>query len=111
MINFSQIYEGWKNNLFPAEEMKEHIRSVSSQRMSICEGCEYISSKFSSVRPDIHCTHCGCTLAAKTKCLSCSCPINKWTAEMTTRDEEEKLMEKVYGQEPINKENTPGQSN
>jgi hypothetical protein len=25
-INFSQIYEGWKNNLFPANDMKERIR-------------------------------------------------------------------------------------
>jgi len=42
-INFSQIYEGWKNNLFPADEIKEQIRQVSRDRMAICDQCEWCS--------------------------------------------------------------------
>jgi len=96
-INFSQIYEGWKNNLFPAADMKEHIIQVGKERMSICEECEFISTKHESVRPDVHCTNCGCTLAAKTKCLSCACPLDKWKAVIASGDEEEQLKKEVHG--------------
>ena len=44
-INFSQIYEGWKNNLFPADDMKEHIRQISQERMAICDACEWCSER------------------------------------------------------------------
>jgi len=50
------------------------------------------------VRPDAHCTNCGCTLSAKTKCLSCSCPLNKWEAVLTD-DEEEQFKTQMYGKE------------
>lgn len=45
---------------------------------------------YKSLRPDVHCTHCGCTLSAKTRCLSCSCPINLWK-EVITKEEEENM--------------------
>lgn len=96
-INFSQIYEGWKNNLFPAADMKEHIKQVGKERMAICEECEFISTKHESVRPDVHCIECGCTLAAKTKCLSCACPLNKWKAVVSSQEEEEQLKKEVHG--------------
>lgn len=96
-INFSQVYEGWKNNLFPAKDMREHIKQISSERMSICEACDLISTKHTTVRPDVHCTDCGCTLAAKTKCLSCECPKSKWLAEMESREEEESLKRAING--------------
>ena len=79
-INFSQMYEGWKNNLFPANDMKTAIKDMHRERMVICEQCEWISTKHKTIRPDVHCTDCVCTLSAKTKCLSCSCPLNKWLA-------------------------------
>lgn len=69
--------------------MKEQIKSVSESRMSICNECHYYSEnrkkdgKYSFSRPDVHCTNCGCTLAAKTKCLSCSCPMDYWKSIMT----------------------------
>lgn len=69
--------------------MKEQIKSVSESRMVICKECHYYSEnrkkdgKYSTSRPDVHCTNCGCTLAAKTKCLSCSCPMKYWKALMT----------------------------
>lgn len=96
-INFSQIYEGWKNNLFPAENMKAYIKEVGDERMAICEECEFISTKHQTIRPDVHCTNCGCMLAAKTKCLSCACPLNKWVEVMSSREEEDALKKEVHG--------------
>jgi hypothetical protein len=68
--------------------MKEQIKSVSESRMAICKECHYYSVNrekegYKSSRPDVHCTNCGCTLAAKTKCLSCNCPMKYWKALMT----------------------------
>lgn len=69
--------------------MKEQIKAVSESRMAICKECHYYSEnrkkdgKYSTSRPDVHCTNCGCTLAAKTKCLSCNCPMKYWKALMT----------------------------
>ena len=96
-INFSQIYEGWKNNLFPAENMRTYIKQVSDERMAICEECDLISTKHKTVRPDVHCTNCGCMLIAKTKCLSCDCPLKKWEAVIANVEEEEALKKEVHG--------------
>jgi Zn-finger protein len=57
--------------------------------MKICEKCENNSKYHPSIRPDEHCIICGCTLSAKTSCLSCFCPIYKWREEMTSEQEEE----------------------
>jgi len=96
-INFSQIYEGWKNNLFPAADMRDYINKIGEERMAICEDCDLISTKHKSIRPDVHCTDCGCMLSAKTKCLSCECPKGKWLAVMSSREEEEQLKNDVHG--------------
>lgn len=91
-MNLTKIYEGWKNKLFPDEELKERIEEVSKKRMEICNGCFYHSSNrpgYRSLRPDAHCTDCGCTLSAKTACLSCGCPREYWKAEMTKEQENE----------------------
>jgi hypothetical protein len=76
--------------------MKEQIKSVSESRMSICKECSYYSENkkkdgHTFSRPDVHCTNCGCTLAAKTKCLSCECPLKKWMGVVKTQEEEQKL--------------------
>ena len=77
----SQIKEGWRNNLFPPEEIKDLINEVSLERMKICEECPFHSKNHKPhIRPDAHCTDCGCTLSAKTKCLNCACPKGKWEA-------------------------------
>lgn len=88
-INFAQIYEGWRNYLIPPEEIKEQILKVAALRTKICNGCEYNSKFHKTMRPDEHCTDCGCTISAKVSCLSCECPLlePKWKAELT--DEEE----------------------
>ena len=63
--------------------MKEQIKLVSEERMSVCNACSNHSKNKKTVRPDEHCLACGCTLSAKTACLSCSCPIGKWKELMT----------------------------
>jgi hypothetical protein len=93
-MSIFQIYEGWRNNIFPPEKLKEAIDVTSASRMEICNKCQYISTKHRTVRIDVHCTNCGCTLSAKTKCLSCECPLKKWMSVMT-QDQEEEI--KNYG--------------
>lgn len=80
--------------MFPPKEMKALIKRVSEERLAICNECEHHSKNKKTLRPDDHCTHCGCTLSAKTKCLSCSCPLEKWVA-LVSSDEEEQI--KKYG--------------
>jgi hypothetical protein len=82
-MSLSQIYEGWKNHLLPEERTKAFIEDVSLERLAICNECEEHSSNkegYTSLRIDAHCTNCGCTLSAKTKCLTCECPLKKWMA-------------------------------
>jgi len=67
---------------------------VSEQRMAICKVCPFNSENaegYKSFRTDEHCIECGCTLLPKTKCLSCSCPKDKWGPEVTP--EEEKIID------------------
>ena len=90
-INVGQIYEGWKNKLLHAADKVAQIEIVSIERTAICDACPNHSKNHKTVRPDEHCVSCGCTLSAKTKCLSCSCPNNKWTAVLT--DEEQDVIE------------------
>jgi len=77
-MSLGQIIEGWKNHLLPEERTKAYIEHVSAERMNICNECEHISTKHNTIRLDVHCTNCGCTLSAKTKCLTCECPFKKW---------------------------------
>ena len=82
-----QIFEGWKNNIIPPKDLKDEIERVSNHRMSICNNCEHHSKNHKTVRVDAHCTNCGCTLSAKTKCLSCKCPIDKWKEVLNEEEE------------------------
>lgn len=90
-INFAQIYEGWRNNLVPPAELKTQIIEVGKERMKICLECEHHSMYHKTNRPDDHCTQCGCTLSAKTKCLSCSCPLEKWMAVLANPELEQEV--------------------
>jgi hypothetical protein len=105
-MSLFQIYEGWKNKLIPAADMKEKIATVSNMRMEICQNCpdysenkKKLSGGLHKLRPDIHCTRCGCTLSAKTKCLSCNCPLEKWGALMKDEQYDEILNELKNEQE------------
>lgn len=79
-MSLKQIYEGWKNHVLPEENEKAFIEHISKQRIDICNSCEFHSKNHLSIRPDVHCVECGCTLSAKTKCLTCECPLKKWLA-------------------------------
>ena len=89
-MKINEIYEGWRNNLFPPERLAQLIETTASTRMDICNNCEFHSKNHKSIRPDAHCTNCSCTLAAKTKCLSCECPLKKWKA-ILTQEQEKKI--------------------
>ena len=89
-MSLIQIYEGWRNKLLPKKELKKLIADAVNLRMEICDGCEFHSkNKVNVLRPDAHCIDCGCTLSAKTACLSCQCPQNKWMPVMTQVQETE----------------------
>lgn len=80
-MGLEKIYEGWKNHLLPKEREKAFIEYVSNERLTVCNECEEHSSNkknYKTLRLDAHCTNCGCTLSAKTKCLTCECPLKKW---------------------------------
>jgi len=84
-MSLKQIYEGWKNHLLPEENKKAFIEHVSQERLAICNACEehsFNKKDNKSLRPDAHCVECGCTLSAKTKCLTCECPLKKWVAQL-----------------------------
>jgi len=88
-MEMSKIYEGWKNHLHPSIKLKKIIKSTSEERLRICKKCPFHSlnrENYVTLRMDAHCTKCGCTLIAKTKCLSCECPEQKWKA-IVTEDE------------------------
>jgi hypothetical protein len=88
-MNFIDIFEGWRNHLFPPEYLKERIKQIHDVRYAICIECELHSSRHNTFRPDEHCTECGCPIHAKLKCLSCECGIHKWNAVLTQEQEEE----------------------
>ena len=106
-MELNHIYEGWRNKLFPPKELKEQIQKVSEMRMDICRSCEHNSKFYKSIRPDEHCVICGCTLSAKTSCLSCSCPVYKWREVMTSEQEEEIKHSHEQKEEVGNKDDTP----
>ena len=62
----SEIYNGWKNVVFP----NENVEKIAKARASICSGCEHnVKSR---------CKKCGCPLVAKTRSMQSHCPIKKW---------------------------------
>lgn len=65
--------------------MKELIELTYQKRNEICSTCEFNSENrkkqdptFKTIRFDVHCTDCGCTLSAKLRSLSSDCPKEKW---------------------------------
>jgi len=93
-MQLSKIYEGWRNKLVPPAYLKNIIDTTVEKRMGVCQGCPHYSENakaegYSTVRRDIHCTNCGCTLSAKTACLSCECPLKKWEAALSYEQQQE----------------------
>lgn len=94
MLNWKHIIEGWTNYLIPPEKLKELIKETSDERLAICAACPFHSSNKKSIRPDRHCTICGCPEKALTKCLSCNCSLEDinqtplWKAVITGEEED-----------------------
>lgn len=97
-MDLSKIYEGWKNNYFPPEHLKEVIKNAQTHRLEVCSTCpeNSVNKKEATLRWDDHCTNCGCTLSAKTACLTCSCPLDKWVEILTEEQHEEILNNNSY---------------
>lgn len=77
MVKSKEIFEGWKNLVFK----KEHVERIAKARLNICNTCEWHSKHHNKPhRPDEHCVHCGCTIAAKVRSMKSECPIAKWPA-------------------------------
>jgi hypothetical protein len=69
--------------------------------MEVCKGCNEFSENrkkkgYSTIRLEEHCTNCGCPTASKLRCLSCKCPLEKWT-EIMNADEEAALKQQMNG--------------
>ncbi len=93
-MQLSKIYEGWRNKLVPPAYLKNVIDTTVEKRMGVCKECPHYSENaktegYNTVRRDIHCTNCGCTLSAKTACLSCECPLKKWEASLSYEQQQE----------------------
>lgn len=83
--------------------MEKVIEETAAQRKIICDSCEWDSENrkkshgYTNIyRPYRHCVDCGCELDAKRKCLSCECPLKKWTAVITS-EERDQLTEELNG--------------
>ena len=71
------IIEGWTNRFFK----KDAVEVLAKERMKICEDCWWHSKHhITPLRVDVHCTECGCTLAAKVRSPHSACPKDKWQA-------------------------------
>lgn len=95
-ISWKGILEGVYNSIF----ISEQVEQVARVRDALCRQCPLNSDiqkklgNYKTLRPDFHCTVCGCDLHLKTRALSQECPLGHWKAEMTQEDEY-KLLEKI----------------
>lgn len=87
-LNFKQIFEGWKNDLFPSEHLKDLIRETQNTRGEICKNCPHNSTP-GEINSFSRCKDCGCPLKKKTACLSCSCPLQKWMFVLTPEEDKQ----------------------
>lgn len=77
---------------------QQWIKELAEHRYNtFCKDCTDNSKNkenYETVRPDEHCTLCGCNLNWKTHNLSSGCPKHLWKAEVTKK-EFEKIKEKI----------------
>jgi hypothetical protein len=92
-FNIFEILEGWRNDLFPPEQLKEIIIKTQEERLSICKDCTHNSTN-GKITAFSYCKDCGCPLKKKTACLSCNCPISKWDA-IVTKEEDENIKKTI----------------
>jgi len=68
MNQLEEIYEGWKNLVFPNKETEE----LAKKRIKLCVSCD----QFKQVTK--RCGACGCFMPAKVRSEQSKCPLNKW---------------------------------
>lgn len=74
MGKLNEIAEGWANLILKPKA----VENIAKARLNICNTCQWNSKFHESKRPDVHCTKCGCTIAAKVRSMESECPIAKW---------------------------------
>jgi hypothetical protein len=67
MTRLTEIYEGWKNVIFPTPE----IEALAKERIQVCVGCEHLNIL------NI-CSKCCCPHIGKAHSPESRCPENKW---------------------------------
>lgn len=94
-LDIPGIIEGFRNSVIPPRKLKKIINETAAERLSICLNCPFNSS-CGKINQWSRCKDCGCFLTKKAKCLSCSCPQEKWKAVATDEQEQEidNLLEK-----------------
>jgi predicted Zn-ribbon and HTH transcriptional regulator len=63
---------------FAATGFKTTPDDIFEQRLNVCKSCEHYDEK--SFAGTGRCGECGCSIQAKLRIGSSSCPLNKWTA-------------------------------
>ena len=69
MSVLSEIYNGWKNYVFPNPQIEE----LAKKRIAIC-----VNNECGKFKPNKSCTMCGCYMPAKVRSLRSKCPLKKW---------------------------------
>jgi hypothetical protein len=69
MGKLDEIYEGWKNYIFPTVETEE----LAKKRISICVSNE--CKKYTAINT---CSLCGCFMPAKVRSPDSYCKLKKW---------------------------------
>lgn len=67
MSKLDEIYQGWKNYIFPSPAMEK----LAKKRVAICVSCPKLKS-------NNVCASCGCYIPAKTRSPRSRCPLRKW---------------------------------
>jgi hypothetical protein len=79
-----KIIEGITNSII-RDDFVEHVASL---RNDICVECPSKGNKCAVKGTGPCCNECGCSLGFKTRSLSSSCPLNKWTKVITEKQED-----------------------
>lgn len=79
-----KIIEGITNSII-RDDFVEHVASL---RNDICAECPSKGKKCAVKGTAPCCNECGCSLTFKTRSLSSSCPLNKWTKVITEKQED-----------------------
>lgn len=86
--NRKKIWDGLWFTLFPTD----YTELIASKRLLVCLDCsdiDLVGDKCFVNGTQPCCGVCSCKLAWKTRALSEECPLGKWKAKMTEKEEDE----------------------